>query len=238
MTSLISGKLAEESPEIPPKIQGEELGGCFDYNRAHTASLNPDEAETEVCVLFADSPCRIFVCPVSQIGLAEKIMEQVANFCAIDESLTGFGPKKGQLCLAKSAEDDSWYRAACQETDGQIFDIFFVDYGFREALTRDRLKMIDPVLMETVFLANHCVLEGFEDSEKVEEYDKKYGEIVAEKLPMTTKLKLHVLRQSNDKGYYVVKIPELEKIVVPEIQEVNYSDIVWAISTIAVLFRC
>jgi hypothetical protein len=90
------------------------------------------ELEQEVTVMFADSPVRIFVCPNNQIGLAAKITEQVLTYCAIDETMVGFGPQIGKVCLAKSMDDDSWYRGACiGHGDKDLFEIFFVDYGFK-----------------------------------------------------------------------------------------------------------
>ena len=52
--------------------------------------------------------------------------------------------------VVKSKEDDGWYRGACVQLCGDEFEIFLVDYGFREVLPRDRIKMMDPSLMKTV----------------------------------------------------------------------------------------
>ena len=46
----------------------------------------------DVIVLFADSPARIFVCPINQVGLAEELTLQIEKFVAIDEKLTGAIP--------------------------------------------------------------------------------------------------------------------------------------------------
>ena len=52
--------------------------------------------------------------------------------------------------VVKSKDDDGWYRGACVQLCGDEFEIFLVDYGFREVLPRDRIKMMDPSLMKTV----------------------------------------------------------------------------------------
>ena len=54
------------------------------------------------------------------------------------------------LSVVKSKEDDGWYRGACVQLCGDEFEIFLVDYGFKEVLPRDRIKMMDPSLMKTV----------------------------------------------------------------------------------------
>jgi hypothetical protein len=75
--------------------------------------------------------------------------------------------------------------------------------------------MIDPILMETVFLASHCILDGFDNAEKGPEYDKNYGQIVAELLEFMTETKVKVLKQVHD-GYYIIQIANLDKIVAEE----------------------
>ena len=138
---------------------------------------NDASLEQNVMVLYAENPQNIFVCPSNQIGLAENIATQVDNYAKIDENMVGFAPKIGKMCVAQSMDDDGWYRGACVGFDEDKFVIFFVDYGFKEVLTRNRLKMIDPLLMKTVFFANHCVLKGFENSEMAPRFDEKYGQI-------------------------------------------------------------
>lgn len=86
--------------------------------------------------------------------------------------------------------------------------MFFVDYGFTEVLPRERLKVIDPMLMKTVFLANHCVLEGFEDADKAEAFTKQYGAKVTELLPFMHQTKVKVIAKKD--GYFVAKFGELK----------------------------
>ena len=145
----------------------------------HIASLvkNDPNLEQKVMVLYAENPQNIFVCPSNQIGLADKIATQVDNYANIDENMVGFAPKIGKMCVAQSTDDDGWYRGACVGFVEDKFEIFFVDYGFKEVLPRNRLKMIDPLLMKTVFFANHCVLKGFENSEMASHFNEKYGEV-------------------------------------------------------------
>ena len=87
--------------------------------------------------------------------------------------------------------------------------MFFTDYGFTEILPRERLKMMDAKLMETVFLANHCILEGFEDPKRSEEFSKQFGDKVLEKLPPLTETKVKVVKNNKDESYYVIKVKEL-----------------------------
>ena len=114
VNEIIAQKLAETSDSIiPPDVQGAEIDGQYDYNKAHIAALAETEDEQDVFVLHADSPTRIYVCPSNQIGFAENITAEVNQFG--DLGMAGHSPNRGKLCLAKSLDDDSWYRAACVE---------------------------------------------------------------------------------------------------------------------------
>ena len=81
-------------------------------------------------------------------------------------------------------------------------------------------------LMETVFLANHCILQGFEDPAKAAKYAEKFGTQVEEILPMFAEIKLKVLSHNKEFGYYVVKIPELENLKpMSEVEEAKEAEI-------------
>ena len=77
-------------------------------------------------------------------------------------------------------------------------------------MPRANLKVIDPVLLETPFLANQCVLEGFDDASKVEEYDKEFGKIVEERLEFMSEVKLSVVKKQGD--YFIINVPKLKDL--------------------------
>ncbi len=70
------------------------------------------------------------------------------------------------------------------------------------------MKVIDPVLMETPFCANHCILEGFDDADKADEYEKKFGPTIAEVLPIMHITELRVLEYRKEDGSFIVAMPE------------------------------
>ena len=221
VNDIIVKKLKEEvDTPVPAEIQG-QVGPCqFDYDKVHLATLNANDPnlEQKVVVLNASSPTNIYVCPIDQIGVAETIAEKVLAYAKIDENMTGFAPGFGKMCLAKSLEDGEWYRGACIEIIDDKFKIFFVDYGFKEILPREQLKMIDPHLMETLFLANHCILQGFENAELAHIYEEKYSNVIEERLPFATEVKLKVIKQDPDHGYFIVKMhPEVKLNINPEV---------------------
>jgi len=196
---------------VPREIQGEELDGQFNYDQVHIAALVADKPDLlqEVTILHTESPQQIFVCPKNQIGLAETLIEKCEEYANIDKSMVGFSPAVGKICLAK-ASDDGWYRAACISVQGDEYEMFFVDYGFIEKLPGTRMKTMHPKLMEFVFLANHVVLEGFEDVSKAAEYKKDFGDEVAGKLESFADTKMKVVKQDKASGRYIGKFKELK----------------------------
>ena len=116
-----------------PLAAGAEIDGQFNYDKAHICELKSEPGlEQDAYVMYADSPARIFVCPSNQIGIADKLSNQITNYAQLDPKMTGFGPGIGKLCLAKSNEDEAWYRGACLAQENQDhYKIFFVDYGFQ-----------------------------------------------------------------------------------------------------------
>ena len=231
INDIIKAKLKEESDTVVPStIQGSYsvyyldsmrvfyvytlfvgagIDGQFNYDKAHICELksNPGEEQTAYA-LYADSPQRLFFCPANQIGIAEKLGNQIENYAKINENMTGFGPGVGKLCLAKSNDDGSWYRGACLGQEADTFEIFFVDYGFKEFLPRTNLKVMDPVMLETPFLANHCILEGFEDEARVAEYTKDFGVEIQEKIECFSDHQITVVKKID--GYFVVRVPALK----------------------------
>ena len=73
--------------------------------------------------MFANSPSNIFVCPQNQIGLSEKMTIKLEEYANISNEMVGFSPNVGKVCLAKSKEDDAWYRGAC--TNFEVFSLTF-----------------------------------------------------------------------------------------------------------------
>merc|ERR1711874_279854 len=65
-------------------------------------------------------------------------------------------------------------------------------------------------MLETPFLANHCILEGFEDNDKEPEYTKDFGNIVEEKMEFFSEHKITVVKKVGDA--YVVRLPALKDL--------------------------
>ena len=103
------------------------------------------------------------------------------------------------MCVAK-ASDDQWYRATCVEHLPHIegneapeqFRLLFADYGFQELVSPSNILPMNPELMKVPLLANHCILDGFQDESRMSEFQEKYSDVLKQLLPVEEIAKLKV----------------------------------------------
>ena len=69
-----------------------------------------------------------------------------------------------------------------------------------------------PIFHFQVFLANHCILDGFENEDLVDSYQKLYGQAIKDRFPFATEVKIRVAKHVKDKGYYVIRMPKTDDI--------------------------
>ena len=72
-------------------------------------------------------------------------------------------------------------------------------------------------IMRIPLLANHCVLEGFEDLTKRDSYQKMFGDEITRLLPAFEETEIVVLNKLPNTSTYVVKIPSIDKSINPNI---------------------
>ena len=72
-----------------------------------------------------------------------------------------------------------------------------------------------------VFLANHCILDGFENEDLVDSYQKLYGETIKDRFPFATEVKIRVVKHIKDKGYYVIRMPKTDDIDPTKVKKSN-----------------
>lgn len=140
-----------------------------------------------------------------------NIMEQVRNYAAATEAdFRGFRPNSNKMCVAKSSDDGQWYRAACLAQEEDTFVLFFADFGFVEEVAPANILPVDPALMKAPLLANHCIMEGFEDLEDDEAATVEATEAVKELLPINELAKVEIAKKSPE-GVFVISVPEISE---------------------------
>lgn len=77
----------------------------------------------------------------------EKLMEIVESISKIADIIEGSSEVKSlnvnDIVLAKSSDDNQWYRSLVEEVDGNEVKIFFFDWGLRESTTSSRIRILD-----------------------------------------------------------------------------------------------
>jgi hypothetical protein len=140
LSDLLCTKFAESvqrSETFIGSMQGQISAGRFHINFCHVVEIPiKPQIEQSVIVLHVDDndPGHIFVTPVDQLPLARTLCEQIIAYTFISPDMP-FGPSCGNVCLAKSASDDQWYRGVCvEEIDATNSIIFFADFGFQVSI--------------------------------------------------------------------------------------------------------
>ena len=223
--SIKNEKINEKQDNVnKADVPGGKIEGMFEYNKCNFTEIKYDEkckdsTELDVIILYAESPSRIFVCPTNQIDLVEDLSAQVSAYAAtVGENYLGVAPVPNYLCIAKSEEDDQWYRAlCCEELGNDIYELMFVDYGNVEKVPRKHIMRMTEEIMQIPLLANHCVLEGFEDVTKKDSYQKMFADEIARLLPSFEETKIVVSNKLPNTSTYIVKIPSIAKSINPNI---------------------
>ena len=138
---------------------------------------------------FSPSPgrvCLAFCADDAQYYRAAAIREAEREECGkfvVEDAKTGEKVRKLMLTSNRSC----WiafiptvdYSQAIDDTGK--FVVFYPDYGFQEVVCRSKIIPIAEELMKTPFLANHCVLAGF-DKDKTRQPTEVETALMASKL--------------------------------------------------------
>jgi hypothetical protein len=68
--------------------------------------------------------------------------------------------EKGQVCVAKSSDDQAWYRATITSATDSTATVLFVDYGNSEEVAKGDVRVLPPSNMRQPAFAYDCQLQG------------------------------------------------------------------------------
>ncbi|XP_059173554.1 uncharacterized protein LOC131954068 isoform X2 [Physella acuta] len=71
-------------------------------------------------------------------------------------------PQPGQSCVALYPEDDNWYRAKILSITGNSSLVLFVDYGNKETIALQNIRVMTPAIASVPVMAYECSLHGIE----------------------------------------------------------------------------
>lgn len=104
------------------------------------------------------------------ISYSEDILIEISNFLfsnanILDREHPPTIIRVGDQLYAKSVDDNLWYRAIVEEIEdvNNLFTVYLIDWGTRNKLTSDRLRVLKPIVMSPYFLPGCAIGIRFSD---------------------------------------------------------------------------
>ncbi|KAB0792451.1 hypothetical protein PPYR_14410 [Photinus pyralis] len=106
-------------------------------------NLERKPAYEEVVVTEVTAEGTIFVQSCQQGPKVEALYMKFRQEFKSSPPLPGaYTPRRGDICAAKFALDNEWYRAKVEKIQGPIITVFYIDYGNRETLNVSSLASL------------------------------------------------------------------------------------------------
>lgn len=136
---------------IEPKITNSRENLDLNTEKITITDHELVSGDVQAYVSAVESPSKFWMQLVSDNCLISHVLQ-----CLNDEPsclCELLSPTVGDYCVAKSNEDNTWYRAKITAVQEEDCEVFFVDYGNKEFVTKNMLKVITKNLAETNKLA-------------------------------------------------------------------------------------
>ncbi|XP_070574044.1 uncharacterized protein [Ptychodera flava] len=112
----------------------------------------------DVYVVAVESPHLFYLQLKDKIHLLEELMKAI-NTTELDECNEDIDFHKGSFCLALFSNEKRWNRAVVTSvTDNGCYDVFFVDYGDTDIVSKENIRPIPSRYLELPFQAIQCKL--------------------------------------------------------------------------------
>ncbi|QQP35145.1 Tudor domain containing 1, partial [Caligus rogercresseyi] len=179
INTIIQDKIFLHEPDNCRNIEGQGRFNVFDYNHCLISELcskasYPSSSSLEAIILHIQSPKEIFATPLHSLPLYADTLRQIRAFVSINsKEPTHHRPDRNKLCLVKSSADGAWYRGVALD---KRLNIFLADFGMIEnEVSPSDIQVMNPKLMESPLLANHCIYKGFEGLQlEIDEEDMSF----------------------------------------------------------------
>lgn len=142
----------------------------------------PEDGSPASCVMMSiNSMASFYVYRGTDL---EKVMKQVAEICAKDQS--AYDPTVGEMVLGQFSEDKSWYRARVLDVSEDEVMLLYTDFGNKEKVGKDALRRFDPALSKYPHQSVHCkmasVTKSMETPDLLQVFASLYNQPVQIKL--------------------------------------------------------
>ncbi|XP_038056749.1 tudor domain-containing 6-like [Patiria miniata] len=121
--------------------------------------LNITQGSTEKVFVTVVNSLHEFYCQMAARAtedldpLSEKLQSEAPS---VDNMQAG--SIQGLPCIAKFSDDEQWYRATVLAEKGDTVDVFFIDYGNKESVPRDQIKVLTSDFSSLPAQAVKCAL--------------------------------------------------------------------------------
>lgn len=101
----------------------------------------PTEVDAQFPALVTEvhGTCEIWLQPQDQRDVIKTLMDDVNLYCNNTSPMTS-SPSQGDLLFAKHSFYNSWYRVRVDQWKPPMASVCFVDYGYSEQVTLDKLR--------------------------------------------------------------------------------------------------
>ncbi|XP_071816788.1 tudor domain-containing protein 1-like isoform X2 [Apostichopus japonicus] len=194
--------------EHPDPDEVKDTTDCYCIN--NVVDLLPEESVVCILVTAVISPIHFWVqfvfgpTPLKQLQIhcsksLDRPWEEGETLESLNESINNNCSKGstkshdmtilalGEIVLAKYSKDKKWYRSRVIFVDEDKIEVFHVDYGTSDWVTRKDVRPALPQFLHLPFQAVQCRLDGLEESQECKEQrdnSRNYFEDVATGHPL------------------------------------------------------
>ena len=108
---------------------------------------------------YIDDILQIYCQPSEFSAELDQLMAHIAEYCAEMNSSTE-SLNVGDPCFAMFGDDGEWYRAEVVKLDGDVIEVYFVDYGNHDIVKLDKILPIARPFLNLPKACFLCVTEG------------------------------------------------------------------------------
>ena len=151
-------KSRDDAKRVSVSDEGKIVYNYPNYGEVHTVCLISVTSPSDFC-------CQLEDCKTELKSMSERI--ELFYYSLGENDLRLHYLQDGDVCCAKFAEDDKWYRSLVDKvcSDGQV-SVRSVDYFKQETLTLDRIKKLEAAFAVLPVQVVNCSLSSIEPPHK------------------------------------------------------------------------
>ena len=151
-------KSRDDAKRVSVSDEGKIVYNYPNYGEVHTVCLISVTSPSDFC-------CQLENCKTELKSMSERI--ELFYYSLGENDLRLHYLQDGDVCCAKFAEDDKWYRSLVDKvcSDGQV-SVRSVDYFKQETLTLDRIKKLEAAFAVLPVQVVDCSLSSIEPPHK------------------------------------------------------------------------